>query len=257
MPYCERCERSFRDQHALDQHKATSSYHFYCRDCNRDLKNWIGLKEHYVQSPHHHYCQRCEDQFDSEDELIDHYKEVHAYCGLCRKVLKNERGLHEHNRQVHSNLYCVPCKDMFRDENSWRIHTKYTHSPKKYECPAPFCPKACVDLQDLMCHWECGSCDMSRIALKAIRQATAQGGNDSETRLRIRKAAMAVRLFGLEREDYMCARNVGGCDARFMSRGAFSQHLEHGDCQARRREKSELELMAMDLHVGIARLQLS
>lgn len=86
MAYCDRCERYFGSESALDQHRANSSQHNICYDCDKDFATNQGLTQHFVQSPRHHYCQDCEEDFDDEDDLETHYEEEHHYCGSCRKV---------------------------------------------------------------------------------------------------------------------------------------------------------------------------
>lgn len=86
MPYCDRCDRSFRSRHALQQHLDNSSNHNICDDCDKDFETDWALTQHYIQSPYHHYCQHCDEDFDDEDELDDHLEEEHWYCRDCDKV---------------------------------------------------------------------------------------------------------------------------------------------------------------------------
>ena len=116
MIYCNRCDRSFKNSVALNQHQQNSSNHHICDDCDLDFLTWGDLREHYIQSPHHAYCQRCDEMFDDDTALISHYHEDHAYCESCKRIFKNDHGLHEHNRQLHH--YCVPCRRVFRSESN-------------------------------------------------------------------------------------------------------------------------------------------
>lgn len=86
MPYCDRCDRSFRSWPALQQHLDNSSNHHICDNCDLDFSTDWALTQHYVQSPHHHYCQRCDEDFDDDEDLKTHYEDEHHYCGICEKV---------------------------------------------------------------------------------------------------------------------------------------------------------------------------
>ena len=116
MAYCERCDRYFRYQGALDQHEQNSDVHNICNGCGIDFSTWLGLKEHWVQSGRHFYCQHCNEHLQDDDALMGHYHNYHWFCEPCRKILKSELGLHEHNRQSHH--YCVECKKVFQSASN-------------------------------------------------------------------------------------------------------------------------------------------
>jgi uncharacterized C2H2 Zn-finger protein len=86
MAYCPRCDRYFRNEDALWQHKRDSGNHWTCYECNKDFSTESALNQHYVQSPLHSYCQRCDELFEDDDELEEHYEESHWYCRPCNKV---------------------------------------------------------------------------------------------------------------------------------------------------------------------------
>ena len=97
MAYCERCERSFPHDRALQQHEENSNAHNLCYGCNKDFATFYQLKQHWVASPRHHYCQECNEHFDDHDELEEHYEEEHYYCTICSKVCSTSMFLSFHS----------------------------------------------------------------------------------------------------------------------------------------------------------------
>ena len=86
MPRCDRCDRWFKNERALEQHKDDSSMHHICYDCNKDFTSNLALIQHFTQSPRHQYCRSCDEHFDDWDDLYDHYDEEHYYCRICNQV---------------------------------------------------------------------------------------------------------------------------------------------------------------------------
>lgn len=84
MAHCERCNRWFRADWALQQHKNDSGMHHVCDDCDLDFATALALAQHYAQSPVHPYC--CGELFDDWVDLFDHYDDAHYYCTTCNKV---------------------------------------------------------------------------------------------------------------------------------------------------------------------------
>ncbi|PFH49801.1 hypothetical protein AMATHDRAFT_62436 [Amanita thiersii Skay4041] len=159
MPYCNRCDRYFNSYYALNQHKRDSSFHWICDDCGIDFSTSAGRKEHYVQSPRHDYCQRCDELFDDEEELEDHYDEVHHWCRHCHMFFKNQYGLQEHYRQSPSHYYCSPCDRHFLSASNLRSHVNSSiHQPRNYTCPFKGCGYAFVSQSALTQHLEAGTC---------------------------------------------------------------------------------------------------
>ena len=175
MPYCDRCDRSFRSWPALQQHLDNSSNHHICDNCDLDFSTDWALTQHYVQSPHHHYCQRCDEDFDDDDDLKTHYEDEHHYCGICEKVslylnffvtplsmipqqiFNSERGLHEHNRQKH--WYCESCKRVFQNQNNLNSHLRSSiHKPAVFLCPGRNCNRSFISEAALVLHCEAGTC---------------------------------------------------------------------------------------------------
>jgi hypothetical protein len=80
MAYCERCERWFPHDRALQQHEDNSNSHWICNDCGLDFTSYNARREHYIQSPGHHYCRECDRHFNSEVSRMQHMDSQHWYC---------------------------------------------------------------------------------------------------------------------------------------------------------------------------------
>ncbi|KAH9989521.1 hypothetical protein BJV77DRAFT_1069463 [Russula vinacea] len=72
MSYCDRCERSFPHDRALEQHKEDSNSHWPCDDCDRDFSSYEARQQHYTNSGSHHYCEECDRHFRNENNLHAH-----------------------------------------------------------------------------------------------------------------------------------------------------------------------------------------
>ena len=120
MAYCDRCERDFISDTALDMHKKYSSRHNLC--CNKDFLTYSRLQQHWTQSPEHDYCPRCDELFDDEDELDEHLEENHSYCKDCNRIFTNDYGLKQHYSQSDNHHYCEICDRHFQQENDLRNH---------------------------------------------------------------------------------------------------------------------------------------
>ena len=86
MAYCNRCDRAFRDNRALERHEQDSSNHWTCDDCGVDFPTFTGLNQHYSQSQKHHYCMECETHYASEASRLRHMEDDHWYCRQHDKV---------------------------------------------------------------------------------------------------------------------------------------------------------------------------
>ena len=185
MAWCDRCDRWFASERALEQHEDNSSMHHICRPCNKDFLSEEALIQHYVQSTRHAYCQGCDEHFDSFGELYEHFDDAHYWCNLCSQVhisslcsrspyhdrwltpstllplqfFKNDNGLHEHRRQKHADVYCAPCKRMFQNATNLRSHERSAvHQGRDVRCPMQNCGRAFVSRSALVVHLESGAC---------------------------------------------------------------------------------------------------
>ena len=86
MAYCDRCERSFQNKRALEQHRNASDAHWICLSCQIDFGSFDARREHYIQSLYHHYCRECDRLFEFEESKIQHMEAKHWYCRTHDKV---------------------------------------------------------------------------------------------------------------------------------------------------------------------------
>lgn len=84
--YCVRCEQSFQNNRALQQHKNGSDAHWICYDCNIDFGSFEAQREHYITSRYHHYCRICDRLFKFEESRIQHMESKHWYCRTHHRV---------------------------------------------------------------------------------------------------------------------------------------------------------------------------
>ncbi|CAA7264920.1 unnamed protein product [Cyclocybe aegerita] len=231
MPYCDRCDRSFKHWAAYRQHIADSSSHNECDDCDLDFDTWTGLKQHWVQSPRHDYCQYCDEHFDDQDDLIEHYEDEHYYCSDCNRVFTSERGLNDHYRESNKHHYCVSCDKLFASANGLKNHLNSSiHRPKDNMCPFRGCDKSFVSRGALVLHLESGACcsgiDRETVN-KVVRKYDKKGIITDPSRLltsgssgnqNITYMATAASWNGDGYECYLC-------DKVHQSLAALNQHL--------------------------------
>ncbi|KAH8977821.1 hypothetical protein EDB92DRAFT_2056297 [Lactarius akahatsu] len=136
MVYCDRCERWFPHDRALEQHKEDSDSHWACDDCDLDFGNHDALRQHYIQSQNHHYCKECDRHFKFDESRRQHMDDKHWYCREHDRVFKSEPGLHSHYRQSTDHHYCFECEEDFDDEDELWDHLVDDHN-------------ACRDCHDL------------------------------------------------------------------------------------------------------------
>ena len=88
MAYCDRCERWFSSDRALEQHIEDSLAHGHwpCDDCNLDFGSFYARQEHYKQSRNHHYCWECVRLFKFKESKMQHMEAKHWYCRVHDRV---------------------------------------------------------------------------------------------------------------------------------------------------------------------------
>ncbi|KAI0758801.1 hypothetical protein C8Q74DRAFT_1209351 [Fomes fomentarius] len=270
MPECERCDRWFNTDRALEQHRDNSSMHHICYRCDRDFTTAVGLIQHYIQSTRHPYCRWCDDHFDDFEELDDHYEDAHWYCDACDRCFRDEVGLHEHRRQTHADRYCVPCKRMFRNANNLRQHQNSSiHQGRTVLCPMKNCERAFPSTSALVLHLESGTCTSGmtrKMVDDIIRKIDRSNVITNPNRMIAGPTSSSPRVtdewaterawIGYAYECYHCHRtypSLGalnahlrspahgekiyrcpsmwrGCGAEFRTLSAFCQHMESGNC---------------------------
>ena len=86
MAYCDRCDRSFTNDGAYEQHISNSNAHWLCDSCDVDFASEESLVQHYGGSPKHHYCKECDRHFDSTKSKMQHMEAKHWYCEAHNRV---------------------------------------------------------------------------------------------------------------------------------------------------------------------------
>ncbi|KAH9941425.1 hypothetical protein B0H21DRAFT_697029 [Amylocystis lapponica] len=291
MAYCDRCERYFTSDRALQQHVEDSSAHHVCYHCDRDFTSSHGLVQHYVQSSQHHYCQRCEEHFEDDEDLEEHFEDDHHYCRVCNQFFRNDFGLQEHNRQKH--YYCAPCRQYFQNQSNLDSHTRSSkHQPRAFPCCGPGCEKSFVSVSARTAHWESGACvsgltreRLNRLAIKYDRNnvitnpsrliggrqgtvvtdmwATERtwNGYAYECILCFRTfpelSRLNAHLHSPAHEDriYHCPEGRNGCGAQFTTLSGLCQHVESESCGVHR-FKGEMENLLDSLTSRMRRIAL-
>ena len=111
--WCDKCERSFVHEAALDQHLRDAYMHNYCFVCQRDFSSHQALAQHKQNSYRHNICGGCGNDFVRADDLDDHIEECHWYCSRCTIFVDSEDMLEAHYCQSSAHNYCGPCKREF------------------------------------------------------------------------------------------------------------------------------------------------
>ncbi|EJF61460.1 hypothetical protein DICSQDRAFT_60528 [Dichomitus squalens LYAD-421 SS1] len=277
MAYCSLCNRFFKSERALQQHRDDSNMHYICYKCNMDFASNATLILHFTNSPQHPYCPWCDDHFGDYGDLFAHFVDAHFYCELCNLMFPFETALHEHRRFAHADDYCVPCKRMFKNTNALRHHERSTfHKGRTIDCPMKGCIKSFVSRAALVHHLESGGC-FSRITRDMVNRIVAKldthGVISDPTKLIGPGSGMQVtgswataRAWnGMRWECYLCHRTFvqmfdlnqhlnspahtqkglyhcptawKGCGAKFNTLSGFCQHVESEQCGVCRFKKT-------------------
>ncbi|KAI0074729.1 hypothetical protein K474DRAFT_1765103 [Panus rudis PR-1116 ss-1] len=271
MTYCERCNRFFGSDSALEQHEQDSPNHHICDDCDRDFVTRQALVSHWTNNPVHSYCGVCDEHFDDHEELDEHYEDEHWFCSSCKKLFDSEQSLNQHNQK--HKPYCKSCKRFFDSENNLQTHLRSNiHKPNKYKCPGARCQKAFISDSALIMHCESGACrsGVTRHAVNFVILAIDQGrtitnpnkligyhdlsgtvtacwatnaswnGGAFECYLchkEFRKlAALNMHLGSPAHQEkiYRCPKTWGGCNVEFTTLSGLFQHVESGSCGVKR-----------------------
>ncbi|KAH9168394.1 hypothetical protein EDB89DRAFT_1889842 [Lactarius sanguifluus] len=158
--YCDRCDRLFPHDRALEQHKEDSNSHWACDDCDLDFGSYNSLEQHYKQSQNHHYCMECDRHFKSEESRRQHMDDKHWYCRTHDRIFKSEPGLHSHYKENSDHHYCFECEGDFYDEDELWDHLVEDHNACK-DCYEVFNSYSELQRHDHEVHIYCARCDRS------------------------------------------------------------------------------------------------
>ncbi|THH04170.1 hypothetical protein EW145_g5721 [Phellinidium pouzarii] len=206
--YCERCERRFPHQRALEQHKNDSDDHNICDECDKDFATCTGLEQHYAQSPRHHYCQTCDRHFSSDNGFLNHSTSRHHFCGEHRRMFSTAEGLRQHYIQSGDHYYCALCSTLLEDKDEFFEHGDEYHFVCR-SCVRIFSSADGLANHNDCSHYYCRECDR-------FFQSAAN--------LESHMASSAAHTI----PSITCPGR--GCEKSFVSLSAFILHAESGAC---------------------------
>ncbi|KAH8108275.1 hypothetical protein DFH11DRAFT_1517159 [Phellopilus nigrolimitatus] len=169
MAYCNRCQRPFPHDSALDQHERDSINHWKCNDCNKDFSTSTGRDQHYAMN--HYYCTICDEFFDDIDDLLEH-EEDHEVCHVCGIIFASGEALADHNESSH--YYCRECDRLFQTPAGLKSHLSSSiHTPRTIACPGRKCHKSFGSHSALIMHAESNACP-SGVTREAVNAFVAR-----------------------------------------------------------------------------------
>ncbi|CAG5181304.1 uncharacterized protein ALTATR162_LOCUS9695 [Alternaria atra] len=125
--WCERCDRSYRTSHALNQHVRDSPNHHECPECDFDCATWDDLLDHCRDEGCRTVCQGCNDGSGSHwefqcDEYWDHVEDFNV-CTQCERHFTSSSHLHQHRLSHRKPTYeCYQCTRTFKTYGGMIIH---------------------------------------------------------------------------------------------------------------------------------------
>lgn len=128
MPHCELCNRDFKDDQALQQHRFSSNRHVPCRPCQREFSSIAACEQHYIHSSLHCYCKKCKILLDKEPGgLSGHFVSTpgHFYCRVCDTDCADMAELTLHRAEAHP--YCFSCNMAINSLADLMRHQGTTH----------------------------------------------------------------------------------------------------------------------------------
>ena len=82
--FCRPCQRDFRTEKSLLQHRQNSGQHVYdCLRCDKHFASASAKEQHRNNSRNHYICYPCDFDSSSQDGLDQHDIDVHNTCGTC------------------------------------------------------------------------------------------------------------------------------------------------------------------------------
>ena len=95
MVSCCICNRDFKTVRNLELHSLNSPGHEWCDRCLKVFSSLSAKRQHVENSPKHHACLRCTHRpdFEFEETLDIHLRDVHYYCEDCDTYFKSSQNL--------------------------------------------------------------------------------------------------------------------------------------------------------------------
>ena len=224
---CERCDRYFRLEEELEEHKVSNSGYPFCVDlnscrtiprtlpdvpylnlkgkrcplCRRNFKDGRIKLLNHLKKRHSDYnlsnltCPECHESFITHEEFEDHMTKWK--CPFCENIFSMRSTFIFHCRHKHwRNIICNICNEAFPNDSSLQIHLKRHHSKQIHECSlkiCPFCDKTCKSEQTFYIH---------------VKNIHAYQDPD------------------LLKEKYTCDLCAAGDTSSFLDQGRLNRHIE-------------------------------
>ncbi|CAH0057943.1 unnamed protein product [Clonostachys solani] len=128
-------------------------YSDYCDRCDRQFNSESALDQHIRDSPRHHVCYACDDDFGDRDDLERHCEDCHFYCRDCGRFFDSAEDLEQHDILQHD--MCITCGRYFSSESNLKNH-QLTHMEKSIDCPG--CERYFITYFAMLLHLETGTC---------------------------------------------------------------------------------------------------
>ena len=138
---CKEEFKSFSDhrKHMHENHKGVRTACDFCTEDFSDIWTW---KMHLLRT--HFVCHKCEIKSSSEEDMLQHLKEVHDIehkCNLCSKLYFERKHLLRHQKTTHEGnrperrYPCDKCDYIARVPSQLKNHKEQKHARKTiYKC---------------------------------------------------------------------------------------------------------------------------
>ncbi|PPQ78002.1 hypothetical protein CVT25_015558 [Psilocybe cyanescens] len=148
-PYCDSCNRFFKDTFSLNQHLAFSEKHHWCFECSRDFSSETSLGQHQESLAHRgrdFKCPFCDSMFKSPSGIA-----LHIESG-CHKVTRHQVTAAVHKMKVVPNISIKRIGGSSAASNTVRtfIASEASWNGTSYACF--LCNKKCKTLAGLNSH---------------------------------------------------------------------------------------------------------
>ncbi|KAK4466268.1 hypothetical protein QBC42DRAFT_217192 [Cladorrhinum samala] len=106
--FCRPCQRDFRTEKSLLQHRQNSGQHVYdCLRCDKHFASASAKEQHRNNSRNHYICYPCDFDSSSQDGLDQHDIDVHNTCGTCGLGFAFPSSLKTHHLTAHAKREIV------------------------------------------------------------------------------------------------------------------------------------------------------
>lgn len=130
--YCARCDRHFVNGDSKQQHLDASYSHWLCDniECRQQRKDGADFEDHQERLDHweghaHNRCLQCDEDFSSRAVRWQHYLDSprkHSICVQCGIECKDTAGRRNHMINNHKHSYCRRCDQEFASASQLQQH---------------------------------------------------------------------------------------------------------------------------------------